>query len=195
MTEEFLFQITVLGTPAEEAAGRNINLIHAGAFTDMDLVFTAPAAQQDASFLLALTIAEVTVKDHGKASLREVEIIYPTQTYFNILPNATLASMFASNEEALGIEFPKPPGNFSSSTDFGNVSFIVPGLHPFFYIGTDALNHTEEYADAAGAKKAQLHTLRTAKALVMTAVDAVCCPDLLQQERDDFSLAKPKQEK
>lgn len=57
MTEEFLFQIIVLGAPAEEAPGWNINLIHAGAFTDIHLIFTAPAAQQDAS-LLPTSIAE-----------------------------------------------------------------------------------------------------------------------------------------
>lgn len=38
----------------------------------------------------------------------------------------------------------------AGSTDFGNVSFRVPGIHPFFYIGTEALNHTEEYTEAAG---------------------------------------------
>uniref|UniRef100_A0A3Q3A6A2 Peptidase M20 domain-containing protein 2 n=1 Tax=Kryptolebias marmoratus TaxID=37003 RepID=A0A3Q3A6A2_KRYMA len=273
-------KISVLGTPAEEAIGGKIELIQAGAFSDIDLVFMAHPAQQDAPFLPTVTVAEVTVKYHGKAShasaypwegvnaldaavlaysnlsvLRQqlrpewrlhgiikhggtkpniipayaelefylrtpelgdlhdlkakaeacfraaalatgcqVEIIYPTQTYFNILPNATLANLYRSNGEALGIEFPEQPGSFSGSTDFGNISFVVPGIHPFFYIGTDALNHTEEYADAAGAEEAQLHTLRTAKALAMTAVDVVCCPDLLQRARDDFSLAKRQQE-
>lgn len=38
----------------------------------------------------------------------------------------------------------------AGSTDFGNVSYEVPVIHPFFYIGTDALNHTEEYTEAAG---------------------------------------------
>lgn len=38
----------------------------------------------------------------------------------------------------------------AGSTDFGNLSFIVPGIHPFFYICTSALNHTEEYTEAAG---------------------------------------------
>lgn len=40
--------------------------------------------------------------------------------------------------------------HLAGSTDFGNVSVIVPGIHPFFYISTDAMNHTEEYAEAAG---------------------------------------------
>lgn len=46
-----------------------------------------------------------------------------------------------------------------------------------------------------GAEKAQLYTLRTAKTLAMTAVDVVCCPDLLRQVREDFEVANRKQEK
>ncbi|RVE57294.1 hypothetical protein OJAV_G00214890, partial [Oryzias javanicus] len=274
-------KITVLGTPAEEAIGGKIDLIQAGAFSDLDLVFMAHPAQQDASFLPTVTIEEVAVKYHGKAShasaypwegvnaldaavlaynnlsalrqqlkpewklhgiiknggvkpkiipaytelefylrtplLRDlvdlkakaeacfraaalatgcqVEIIYPTHTYYNILPNATLANLYESNGKTLGIEFSEQPDVFSGSTDFGNVSFIVPGIHPFFSIGSAALNHTEEYTEAAGAERAQLFTLRTATALAMTAVDVVCCPDLLQQMREDFSRAKLKQER
>uniref|UniRef100_A0A668UBB7 Peptidase M20 domain-containing protein 2 n=1 Tax=Oreochromis aureus TaxID=47969 RepID=A0A668UBB7_OREAU len=268
-------KITVLGTPAEEELGGKIELINAGAFADIDLVFMAHPAQQDASFHPCIIIEEMLVKYYGKAShaaaypwegvnaldaavlaysnisvLRQqlkpdwrihgiikhggekpniipaytelefylrtpllkdlcdlkakaeacfraaagatgcqVEITSPTPTYYNILPNATLASLYESNGKALGIHFPEQP---TSSTDFGNVSFIVPGIHPFFYICTDALNHTEEYTEAAGIL-AQLYTLRTAKALSMTAVDVVCCPDLLKKVRDDFRLAKLKQ--
>lgn len=39
---------------------------------------------------------------------------------------------------------------FQGSTDFGNVTFVVPGIHPYFYIGSQALNHTEQYTEAAG---------------------------------------------
>ncbi|XP_068582525.1 peptidase M20 domain-containing protein 2-like [Cebidichthys violaceus] len=274
-------KITVLGTPAEEDIGGKIDLMEAGAFADVDLVFMAHPAQQDASFLPGVALDEVSVKYHGKAShasaypweginaldaavlaynnlsaLRQqlkpewrlhgiikhggekpniipvyteldfylrtpqvqdlcdlkaraeacfraaavatgcrVEIIYPSHGYHNILPNATLANLYENNGKALGIQFPEQPANFSGSTDFGNVSFIVPGIHPFFYIGSDAFNHTEEYTEAAGAEKAQLFTLRTAKALAMTAVDVVCCPVLLKQVREDFSRAKLNQKK
>uniref|UniRef100_A0A3B4WI09 Peptidase M20 domain-containing protein 2 n=1 Tax=Seriola lalandi dorsalis TaxID=1841481 RepID=A0A3B4WI09_SERLL len=139
--------------------------------------------------------AEACFRAAAVATGCQVEITYPSHAYYNILPNAALANLYEHNGKALGIEFPEQPANFSGSTDFGNVSFIVPGIHPFFYICTDAFNHTEEYADAAGAEKAQLFTLRTAKTLAMTAVDVVCCPDLLRQVREDFSLAKRKQEK
>ena len=26
---------------------------------------------------------------------------------------------------------------------------MVPGIHPYFYIGSNALNHTEQYTEAA----------------------------------------------
>ncbi|KAM9354846.1 xaa-Arg dipeptidase-like [Pholidichthys leucotaenia] len=273
-------KITVLGTPAEEATGGKIDLLKGGAFDDIDLVFMAHPAQQDASFMSAVTIDEVLVKYHGKAAhaaaypwegvnaldaavlaynnlsvLRQqlkpewrlhgiikhggeaaniipaytelqfymrtpllkdlcdlkakaetcfraaaeatgcrVEIIYPTHSYYNILPNATLKNLYESNGKTLGIQFPEQPAIFSGSTDFGNVSFVVPGIHPTFYIGSDALNHTEEYTKAAGAEKAQLYTLRTAKALAMTAVDVMCCPALLNKVKEDFRQVKLKHE-
>uniref|UniRef100_A0A8C6NQL3 Peptidase M20 domain containing 2 n=1 Tax=Nothobranchius furzeri TaxID=105023 RepID=A0A8C6NQL3_NOTFU len=284
MTELVLFQITVLGTPAEESGGGKIDLIQAGAFADIDLVFMAHPAQRDTAIFV---LHRVAVKYRGKAShasaypweginaldaavlaynnlslLRQQlkpdwrlhgekqniqnlkpniipaysELEYFLRTpllselnnlkakaeacfraageatgcqvstllssdyirhpYFNILPNSTLENLYESNGKALGMEFPEQPGicNYlAGSTDFGNVSFVMPGIHPFFYIGTDALNHTEEYTEAAGAEKAQLHTLRTAKALAMTAVDVVCCPELLQRVRDNFRQAKLEQ--
>lgn len=36
------------------------------------------------------------------------------------------------------------------STDMGNVSHVVPSIHPKFFIGTDAALHTREFAAAAG---------------------------------------------
>lgn len=59
-------------------------------------------------------------------------------------------------------------------------SFHSPSLLPF---------------TVPGAEKAQLYTLRTAKALAMTAVDVLCSPDLLMQVKEDFRLVKLKHEK
>ncbi|XP_078145798.1 peptidase M20 domain-containing protein 2-like [Centroberyx gerrardi] len=277
---ELPVRITVLGTPAEEDGGGKIDLLVAGAFADIDLVFMAHPAQQDVPFLPGVALTDVTVKYHGKAShasaypwegvnaldaavlaynnlsaLRQqlkpdwrlhgiikhggvkpniipsytelefylrtplfkdlcdlkakaeacfraaaaatgcqVEITSSSHAYSNILPNATLANLYENNGKALGIQFQEESNNFSGSTDFGNVSLVVPGIHPFFYICSDAVNHTEEYTEAAGAEEAQLCTLRTAKALAMTAVDVLCCPDLLRQVREDFARAKLEQE-
>ncbi len=112
----------------------------------------------------------------------------------------------------------------TGSTDFGNVTFVVPGIHPYFYIGSNALNHTEEYTAAAGMypqcylqiifawcfvsvwyvcvfdfgagdDRAQFFTLRTAKALAMTALDVLLHPELLQKVKQEFTEAKLKEDK
>lgn len=57
-TKHFLYQVMVLGTPAEEDIGGKIELIKAGAFADVDLVFMAHPAQQDASFLPCVALDE-----------------------------------------------------------------------------------------------------------------------------------------
>uniref|UniRef100_A0A8C6LFP4 Peptidase M20 domain containing 2 n=1 Tax=Nothobranchius furzeri TaxID=105023 RepID=A0A8C6LFP4_NOTFU len=251
MTELVLFQITVLGTPAEESGGGKIDLIQAGAFADIDLVFMAHPAQRDTAIFV---LHRVAVKYRGKAShasaypweginaLDAAVLAYNNlsllrqqlkpdwrlhgekQNIQNLKPNiipayseleyflrtpllselnnlkAKAEACFRAAGEATGCQVStllssghKGICNYlAGSTDFGNVSFVMPGIHPFFYIGTDALNHTEEYTEAAGMA-AQLHTLRTAKALAMTAVDVVCCPELLQRVRDNFRQAKLEQ--
>lgn len=32
----------------------------------------------------------------------------------------------------------------------GNVSYVVPSIHPMYYIGSDAFNHTREFNTATG---------------------------------------------
>ncbi|XP_053553157.1 peptidase M20 domain-containing protein 2-like [Bombina bombina] len=44
-------QITVFGTPAEEEGGGKIDLLEAGAFDDIDVVFMAHPSQEDAAYL------------------------------------------------------------------------------------------------------------------------------------------------
>ncbi|KAM4694573.1 xaa-Arg dipeptidase [Discoglossus pictus] len=276
-------KITVLGTPAEEDGGGKIDLIEAGAFEDMHVVFMAHPAQEDAAYLPDVAEHDVTVKYYGKAShaaaypwkgvnaldaailaynnlsvLRQqmkptwrvhgviknggvkpniipsyselefylrapsrkdlavlqekahacfkaaalateckVELSTSGHDYFNVLPNKALAKAYIENGKKLGMEFTTDDlvlNEPSGSTDFGNVSFVVPGIHPYFYIGSDALNHTEQYTEASGSKAAQFYTLRTAKALAMTALDVIFKPDLLKNIREDFKTVKLNEE-
>lgn len=38
----------------------------------------------------------------------------------------------------------------SASTDMGNVSYVVPAIHPMFYIGSNEFNHTRGFTTATG---------------------------------------------
>ena len=66
-----------------------------------------------------------------------------------------MAELYYKNARATGVDFEThgvknkdslPAG----STDMGNVSYVVPSIHPMFYIGTDAVNHTRGFTEASG---------------------------------------------
>nr|XP_060473191.1 xaa-Arg dipeptidase [Panthera onca] len=269
-------KVVVLGTPAEEDGGGKIDLIEAGAFKNLDVVFMAHPSQENAAYLPDVAEHDVIVKYYGKAShaaaypwegvnaldaavlaynnlsvLRQQmkptwrvhgtnvkyvvysELIYyfrapsmkelPVLTkkaedcfraaalatgctveikggahdYYNVLPNKSLWKAYIENGKKLGIEFISEDAKLngpSGSTDFGNVTFVVPGIHPYFYIGSNALNHTEQYTEAAGSQEAQFYTLRTAKALAMTALDVIFKPELLEKIKEDFKLQLQEEE-
>lgn len=82
-----------------------------------------------------------------------MEIKSGAHDYYNVPPNKSLWKAYMENGRKLGIEFISEDTMLngpSGSTDFGNVTFVVPGIHPYFHIGSNALNHTEQYTEAAG---------------------------------------------
>ncbi|OAV62623.1 peptidase M20 [Enteractinococcus helveticum] len=82
---------------------------------------------------------------------------------------------YSRNAESLGRVFqPDSPGAemAAASTDMGNVSHIVPSIHP--YIGLDSfpvLNHQQEFADHTIGPTAEKALLDGAIALAWTALD------------------------
>ncbi|XP_076872486.1 xaa-Arg dipeptidase-like [Brachyhypopomus gauderio] len=133
------------------------------------------------------TKAEACFRAAAMATGCQVEIQFAKNQYYEILRIQTLEDLFEENGKVLGMKFVTEDS--SGSTDFGNVTFAVPGIHPYFYIGSDALNHTEEYTVASGAEEAQSFTLRAAKALAMTAVDVIFVPGVLSSIRQEFAEA------
>ncbi|KAM5531379.1 hypothetical protein V8D89_014972 [Ganoderma adspersum] len=53
----------------------------------------------------------------------------------------------------------------SASTDFGNVTYALPALHPSFSIPTKGSNHTPEFTVAAGTKEAHKACMNMSTAL------------------------------
>ncbi|MEQ2284042.1 hypothetical protein AMECASPLE_017560 [Ameca splendens] len=138
-------EITVLGTPAEEAIGGKIDLIRAGAFTDVDLIFMAHPAQQNAPFLPTITIAEVSVKYHGKASHASA---YPWEGV-NALDAAVLAySNFSVLRQQL-----KPEWRLHGIIKHGGVkpNFIPAYSELEFYLRTPQLRDLWELKAKAEA--------------------------------------------
>ena len=78
------------------------------------------------------------------------EIEYVGHTYEDLISNPILVEMFAANSEALGRPMMRGkdlPPTVSGSTDMGNVSKLVPTIHPMISIdSTPAVNHQPEFA-------------------------------------------------
>ncbi|XP_018555251.1 LOW QUALITY PROTEIN: peptidase M20 domain-containing protein 2-like [Lates calcarifer] len=164
------------------------------AYTELEYYLRTPSRSE----LSVLKVkAEKCFRSAAVATGCEVEVEFARNMYDNMLRSAALEELYMRNGKTLGMDFTDENllSNESGSTDFGNVTFVVPGIHPYFYIGSNVLNHTEEYTVAAGDERAQFFTLRTAKALAMTALDVLLCPELLQRVKQEFTEAKLKEDK
>ncbi|KAK6992261.1 Aminoacylase 1-like protein 2 [Favolaschia claudopus] len=78
----------------------------------------------------------------------------------------------------------------SASTDFGNVSYAMPALHPGFAIPTEPNggNHTIGFTKAAASKEAHMQTLRVTKALAHTGLRALRDAEFFKQVKESFKL-------
>jgi metal-dependent amidase/aminoacylase/carboxypeptidase family protein len=75
-------------------------------------------------------------------------------------------------------------GVMVGSTDMGNVSQVIPSLHPMVGIGDPSLNiHTAAFAAQARTASAHQAITDAAAALAMTAVDYLCDPSALAPNR------------
>jgi len=72
--------------------------------------------------------------------------------YSSMLHNDVMASLFANNLARVQVEeVPEQDGTPPGSTDMGDVSHVVPSIHPMFYIGGQEVNHTRGFTAEAGS--------------------------------------------
>lgn len=117
-------------------------------------------------------------------TIREVAPMYE-----ETMPNVAIAKAFAANLAELGRPMrtvPKRRGK--GSTDFGNVSRVVPGVSASMRIAEDTVAiHSKEMADAAISESGRAMMLDAARAMAMTAIDIMADPELLAAARSEFA--------
>jgi len=108
--------------------------------------------------------------------------------YAPMRSNGPLAEAYRQNLAEMGrlVEdspVPRPLG----STDVGNVSIVVPTIHPSIAIAPREVSiHTPDFARIAASQEGHRGLLDAAKALAMTAVDVLVDADLRQRMQDEF---------
>lgn len=105
----------------------------------------------------------------------ELDITAESEPYAELRPDQAALASYVRNAQALGRHFATKGSAVQMnrvSTDMGNVSHVVPTIHP--YIGIDslpALNHQREFATHCVGPAAELAILDAATALAWTAID------------------------
>ncbi|MCB0082350.1 MAG: M20 family metallopeptidase [Caldilineaceae bacterium] len=150
-------------------------------------LFSVRAADSDYSFEVlekVIRCAEAGALAAGATMKYEHAMHYAQR-----LANPTLARLFGENIGRLGEDVQEPaPGEKMGSSDMGNVSQIVPSIHPYVTIAPPGTGgHTPEFAQASISAWGDQALIRSAKAMAMTAVDLVTQPQLMQQAKDEFS--------
>jgi metal-dependent amidase/aminoacylase/carboxypeptidase family protein len=89
--------------------------------------------------------------------------------------NMALADAYRANVESLGRTVVSPDSNRSmGSTDMGNVSQIVPGIHPAIAVAPyDIPIHTTDFREFAASESGHAGLVDSAKALAMTGIDVL----------------------
>ncbi|MHA2271314.1 MAG: M20 family metallopeptidase [Candidatus Hodarchaeales archaeon] len=105
--------------------------------------------------------------------------------------NRSLGEAFTQNLRAIEVPLkPLPKRHSLGSTDMGNVSQVVPAIHPYLEIADENVaGHSKEFAQAAASEKGQQAMINAAKALAMTMVDLLSNSDLMTQVRKEFESA------
>jgi metal-dependent amidase/aminoacylase/carboxypeptidase family protein len=115
-----------------------------------------------------------------------VEIRPEGHVYEPVDAHAWLAQVFTDACRAIGRdETPDPRGDrLGGSTDFGNVSQLVPGLHADLAVHSfPAVNHQHEFAAACVGEHGDRTMLDGAKALALTALAVAAHPERVTRGR------------
>jgi amidohydrolase len=110
--------------------------------------------------------------------------------YKDIIPNHILADLFKSNLESLGrIVVDPEPDERMGSTDMGDVSHLVPSIHPYLAIAPENIaGHTLEFKEYCISEAGKAGMLDAAKAMAMTTVDLLSNPGLLSKAKDELTI-------
>ena len=118
----------------------------------------------------------------------QVQVINTAPSYDNLLSNEVLATLFAENMKYFNVPFAKTT-KLSGSTDMGNVSHVVPAIHPKYAIGSSRESiHTRSFTNLTNTPASHESTLTMAKCMAHTCLDILSSEKLLYEIRDAFEL-------
>lgn len=104
-------------------------------------------------------------------------------TLESMLTNSILCKVFEKNLRELGVDVEETGENeYLGSSDIGNVSVVVPTIHPLIAVGPKNLVlHSREFADAAVSESGDEALILATKAMAFTCVDLFSNKEIFRQ--------------
>jgi amidohydrolase len=112
-------------------------------------------------------------------------------TYSDMRDNSVLARAYVGNAARVGrtVAEPTPTTRVVGSTDMGNVSYLVPSIHPMIAVAPKGVPiHTPDFATWARQPEGDQAVLDGAKALAMTAIDLWCDDEMAAGAAGEFAV-------
>lgn len=110
-----------------------------------------------------------------------IDLIYQNLS----LLNAPIIGLAQSQRKLEQLDYP------GASTDFADVSWIVPGIHWWCSIGDNQhVLHTPEFAEDVGSEPGHQAVLLASKVMAITAVDILTIPGCSEKIKEEFTRYK-----
>jgi len=95
-------------------------------------------------------------------------------TFADLVDNVPLLESYIRNAEQFGRQMTSEflPGTGGGSTDMGNISYLVPSIHPMMQVAPSGVSlHSAAFADYTKGEEATRAIVEGAKIMAMTAID------------------------
>jgi amidohydrolase len=150
-------------------------------------VFLARA--EDEAYLEDLKRRVVACLEAGAiATGARLECHWDDVQYAPLRANKAMADAFRRNLTKVGRSVREPPTPRAlGSTDMGNVSMLLPTIHPSIKVAPREVNiHTADFARLAASQEGDKALIDAAKAMASTAVEILVDGDLRQRMWEEF---------
>lgn len=122
------------------------------------------------------------------ALMTETEVkITEYETCYDMRPSYVTGTRYLENMKAVGLEIhPRPEGRGMYSTDFGNISYLLPSVTGSFAISHEPIpGHSQQVVDASGSNFGYDQLIKVSKAMALTAFDLLTDSELLAAAKEE----------
>ena len=113
--------------------------------------------------------------------------------YMSRMPNSAMNRIYLESMTANGFKYVIPAHGARGSSDFGNVSHVVPGIHPYFPIADHEIAaHSPAFREAAGTDFAFENAMKAASSIANVALTYLTEPDFRSEVDSEFKEMSEK---